>query len=72
MEIDLVKYNLIETIRKEYNDLLKQRSIAIEMKRELLTKMLLRLDAILSENQPFIREQRKKLVVRINKTLDEL
>jgi len=44
----------------------------IEMKRELLTKMLLRLDAILSENQPFIREQRKKLVVRINKTLDEL
>jgi hypothetical protein len=71
MEIDLVKYNLIETIRKEYNDLLKQR-MDIEMKRELLTKMLLRLDAILSENQPFIREQRKKLVVRINKTLDEL
>jgi len=71
MEIDLVKYNLIETIRKEYNNLLKQ-NMDIEMKRELLTKMLLRLDAILSENQPFIREQRKKLVVRINKTLDEL
>ena len=52
MEIDLVKYNLIETIRKEYNNLLKQ-NMDIEMKRELLTKMLLRLDAILSENQPY-------------------
>ena len=71
MEVDLIKIDELKTITNEYVRLTKSNDNLL-YKKEYLINMLLRLDSILADDNMVIKNMRKKIVVRINNTLDYL
>lgn len=74
MEINLKKARELDDIKKEYLNIIKSDK-SLLYKKELLTRLLFKIDNILVSDESydsmmFIKNLRKKLVVRINKTLD--
>ena len=69
MQNDLKKIGEIITITNDYIVLIKSDSNLL-YKKEYLINMLLTLDCILTDNNIVIKNMRKKLIVRINNTLD--
>jgi hypothetical protein len=53
----------------EYINIIKSKKLFV-YKKEYLIKLLLKLDCILSNNDNYIKNMRKKLIIRINKALD--
>jgi len=69
MEINLIKIEELNTTSNDYIRIIKSDDNLL-YKREYLINMLLRLDCILADDNIIIRNMRKKIVVRINNTLD--
>lgn len=69
MQNNLKKIEEIITITNDYIVLIKSDSNLL-YKKEYLINMLLTLDCILTDNNIVIKNMRKKLIVRINNTLD--
>lgn len=65
----LVTTNKINIMNDDYKRIVKSND-SILYKKEYLIKMLLKLDNILSENDSYIKTIRKRLIIKINSTLD--
>lgn len=69
--IDISKFKLLDSYSYEYNTLIKTTQDILLLK-ELLTKLLLKIDAVMCNDDILLKNNRKKLVNRILKKLDEL
>lgn len=66
------KLEQVEEIKGRYKRIVRDKNVASVVLKELLIALLLELDNILSDDDMSVKASRRKVVIRINRTLDEI